>query len=200
LDWVSIGNLGQAYGAVSAIATSLALVGIAATTWLQVKQSQLSAAQAARTQQFQIFNRAWDDPLLLESIVNIKDVTERQMIRQLTFINQYIMYLRMGAKSGEISYAEVTTIAAEAFSTPSGREYWKRTRFHFHNFFIDTKSDRQFVKALDAGFAQSQNDERLAFADTSPSKDTAGHRAYWVGATALTLALTAIWRRLKRDK
>lgn len=63
-DWLLAANIGQAYGAVSAVLSGLALLGGAWSIRFQVKDHVAMRHQVARTQHFRLLELTLEDPEL----------------------------------------------------------------------------------------------------------------------------------------
>ena len=65
-DWPRLSNVGQTYGAISAMLVVIGLSGVAVTVFLQVRESRHTRVQAARTRHYDLMRMALDDPVLME--------------------------------------------------------------------------------------------------------------------------------------
>jgi hypothetical protein len=65
INWAKLGNVGQAYGTVSALLVVLGLSGVAVTMLMQVRESRHSRVQAARNRQHDLVRMAMDDPVYM---------------------------------------------------------------------------------------------------------------------------------------
>jgi uncharacterized membrane protein len=63
-DWIQLSNIGQTYGAISAILSALALGGILASLLYQARDSRIAHEQMIRTFQFELIKLELDDPSL----------------------------------------------------------------------------------------------------------------------------------------
>jgi hypothetical protein len=151
LNWPLLGDVGDAYGAVSSLLAGMALVGVAVSTTLEVRQTRLSVEQAARQMQLQIFDMAMKDDELLACI-------GPQFDKQHLFINMWIMFHRMRLEIGQGHFEEFFDIACDVFRTEPGRRYWIVAGPHFHAHFRDNPLDRRFVDALERAYAHTVPD------------------------------------------
>jgi hypothetical protein len=65
-DWSLLSDVGQAYGAASAILAALALVGVVASLVLQAREAKASREQALRALHTDLLKMAIDEPEFLE--------------------------------------------------------------------------------------------------------------------------------------
>src|SRR5207249_17958 len=63
-DWTRLGDIGQAYGAASAILAGVALIGVALSLLLQSRQHRAETISAARERHLEIVKLALKDPAL----------------------------------------------------------------------------------------------------------------------------------------
>jgi len=71
-DWPLLGNIGQAYGGVSAVLSSLALIGIAASTAIQARQQKAEHIAIVRSFQLSLYDLARENPELCWPVVAVK--------------------------------------------------------------------------------------------------------------------------------
>src|SRR5690349_1967572 len=66
INWATLSNVGQTYGAVSALLAALALSGVVVSIFFQVRESRYNRIQVARARQFDLARLAMDNPFYLE--------------------------------------------------------------------------------------------------------------------------------------
>ena len=65
VNWLELSNIGQTYGAVSALLSSLALAGVIASLLYQSRSNKNAVEQRVRTLQFDLLRMAMTDPTLM---------------------------------------------------------------------------------------------------------------------------------------
>ena len=110
--------------------------------------------------------RAWQEPLLLETIENIPP-GRTDLARQCVYLNFYFMYLRMCYRNNTVTSAEIEDLAAHSFSTPAGKFYWTRVGEHMRTHF-----EKGFTNALNVGYARAQAKPEGFFLDNPNELDT----------------------------
>jgi Family of unknown function (DUF6082) len=154
LDWVSIGNAGQAYGAASAILSALAVLGVAITVLLQFREHSASQLQILRQQQFTLIDFAAKDPFSRAPLFGfdaaiLRDLTEDQ-VRQWMFLAMVVGYARTGYLLGAFSEAILETeFFKHIFDTEVGRRWWSGSRYYMLTVAGQTKREKQFFRILD---------------------------------------------------
>jgi hypothetical protein len=73
-NWPQLSNIGQTYGAVSAMLVVVGLSGVAITVFLQIRDSRHARIQAARVRHYDITRLALDDPVLMEISRNLSSL------------------------------------------------------------------------------------------------------------------------------
>ena len=195
VDWSVASDIGQSYGAISAILAGLALLGVVGSVAMQSRQTKIQAQYSARQMHFEITREAWQNPEFLETLGNFSR-WERKNLRQHSFINIYLMYLRMGVQSGEVSLSELEEIATEIFATEPGKRYWRQAEKY-----LAIHGDRDIFEAL--ARSSRRADSEIHFHAADP--ELAGRRAasYLIAGTAasLTVALSvSTWWRKSRSR
>jgi hypothetical protein len=68
INWAQLSNIGQTYGAVSALLTAMALLGVVASLFLQARDVKNSREQAWRTFHHELIRMELDDPLYMTAL------------------------------------------------------------------------------------------------------------------------------------
>lgn len=127
-DWNVLSNIGQTYGAVSALLSSLALGGIVVSLLYQARDSQNAREQTTRSLQRELIKMVMDDPSLMTAAgapwgFNIP--FESGAIREHLYIQMWVSFLAGNYTIGELSDETVRDLAArELFCSEAGRRYW----------------------------------------------------------------------------
>ena len=162
VDWTTLSDVGQSYGAVAALLSGAALLGVVVTVSQQSRHNRASAEQAVRQMHFELMREAWEDAELLEAM-EIVPAGEQLLAKRFAYINANFMYLRTGYLSGQVTLAEVEDIAAHSFSTTAGNYFWRRIENHFRRHL-----EWEFTEAMHRGFLRSQNSPEGFFLHIHP--------------------------------
>jgi hypothetical protein len=125
-DWGRLSEIGQTYGAVSALISVVALGGVAVSLILQLRSAQLDRAHAYRSVHLQLIEMAFDNPDLLECLgfsVASTEVDRRQNL----YCNQLYLALEMGCEVGAL-HDERLRVSVREMLTGPGRRWWGETR------------------------------------------------------------------------
>ncbi|CAL9455108.1 hypothetical protein SUDANB95_02507 [Actinosynnema sp. ALI-1.44] len=153
IDWTRVGNIGQAYGGVSAVLAGLALITVTVSLVLQHRQTRTAQIQAVRTMHMELFRMAYDHPELQRCWAKSVDVPS-ELWRQRTYQNLVFMYLSTGFDVGLVSERNLHRMAGNRFTTEFGREYWRTAAPAWR---LDARKGkrRAFVDTVDAAYREA---------------------------------------------
>jgi hypothetical protein len=202
LNWVRLGDIGQAYGAVATLLAALALVGVTAAFFVQARQTRISAEQAARTIHFELVRLAIDNPDLRAVVAGYTDDEASNKVRQLFYANLWITYWRTTYR---LKYDNEKTVrlglASELFTSVEGRELWKGARAGYYAHAIDRRT-LKFCRIVDDEYAKADSSTGLPSSPAiapSPSVVRSARRAQCSAVAFLSVgAGVAIYRILIR--
>jgi hypothetical protein len=158
---LQLSNIGQTYGAVSAILSSLALGGILASLLYQARDTRNAREQTARTLQLELIRMELNDPSLMTAMGAPWDVdipSESASIREFLYVQLWVSVWGGNYDIGELPESAVRHFAAhELFRGRAGRTYWaavgqlqiansKGRRNHFFRLL-----DEEYKKAISSG-------------------------------------------------
>ncbi len=125
-------NVGQFYGTISALASSLALAGVAISLLHQARAGHTAREQAIRSLQQQLIKMQMDDPTLMTAMGapwGLPIPAESARIRDHLYIHMWTNFWAGNYVIGELNAAAVRWMArAELFSSKAGRTYWAAVR------------------------------------------------------------------------
>lgn len=128
INWLKLSNVGQTYGAVSALLSSLALVGVAVSLLYQSRDNQNAREQTTRNLQFELIRMAMGDPSLMTASGAPWDLdipSDSSSIRQFLYVQLWVSFLGGNFTIGELPESAVRHIAGhELFRSEAGRNYW----------------------------------------------------------------------------
>lgn len=125
-------NVSQFYGTISALASSLALAGVAISLLHQARAGHTAREQAIRSLQQQLIKMQMDDPTLMTAMGapwGLPIPAESARIRDHLYIHMWTNFWAGNYVIGELNAAAVRWVArAELFSSKAGRTYWAAVR------------------------------------------------------------------------
>ena len=127
-DWTQLSNIGQTYGAISAVLSALALGGVIASLLYQARDSRIAHEQMGRTFQFDLIKLELEDPNLMAAAGapwSTDLPTDFDSLRQFLYIQMWVSYMAVSYVTGEASESVIRQVAAlELFHGRAGRAYW----------------------------------------------------------------------------
>jgi Family of unknown function (DUF6082) len=127
-DWSQLSNIGQTYGAVSALVSSLALGGVIVSLLFQARDNQNAREQTTRTLQLELIKLELDDPALMTALgapwgLNLP--AESGPIREFLYVQMWVSFWGGNYTIGEMSDSNVRSLGSrELFRSEAGRTYW----------------------------------------------------------------------------
>ncbi|WP_051301112.1 DUF6082 family protein [Actinomadura rifamycini] len=202
VDWPLLSNIGQTYGAVSALLAAGALALLGFSVALQAREVRHAREQAARTAQFELMRVMLDDPVYREVVGwSARDGLAPDDFRRDLYINLLLNWWRMRWEFKDMSEAEVRYAArGDLFSGNAGRDYWRR-RGEARLSFVANRRARRFEKI----FAE-EYEAAVAAGPVGPtparSEAARGAASRRAGAAVVALGAGAVagmaWRVLAR--
>ena len=146
ISWPELSNIGQTYGAVSALLAALALVGVAASVLMQNRELRHSRWESGRARHFEIIRMALDDPLCRQ-VYGARAMPENEA-RLEGYVNLLLEYWVMLWEFGDIQEERLRTFLEELLGSKAGHVYWQKfgsVRLHE----AGTKRERTFQRIAD---------------------------------------------------
>ncbi|WP_189951826.1 DUF6082 family protein [Streptomyces alanosinicus] len=127
-DWQRIADIAQAYGAVSALLSALAVVGVAASLVLQAREAKAARVQTTRVLHIELTKMAMEKPEFLDCWGGPDSTRTVLLRRQHMYINLVVSHWEMSFEVGEITEQWLAAAADEIFAGEIGRSFWARSR------------------------------------------------------------------------
>ncbi|MFC9848805.1 DUF6082 family protein [Streptomyces sp. NPDC060223] len=127
-DWQRVGNVAQAYGAVSALIAGLALAGIGASLVFQARESKANREQGMRTAHTELIRMAMTDPSLMACWGRLDANTSEVARRQHLYLNLVLSHWEMMYELGALTDSQLRQAAESIFRAAPGRAFWAASR------------------------------------------------------------------------
>ncbi|MGC4887221.1 DUF6082 family protein [Micromonospora sp. DT227] len=127
-DWPLLGNVGQAYGAASAILAALALIGVVVSLIVQAREAKAAREQALRALHTDLLKMAIDDPGLLECWGPIEESTDLRWFRKHVYSNLIVTHWQLMWEVDALSEPHLEVLADQFFAGAAGRRFWAEAR------------------------------------------------------------------------
>jgi len=127
-NWLQLSYIGQTYGAVSALLSSLALAGVVVSLLFHARDSQNAREQTTRTLQLELIRMQLEDPALMTAMGapwGLDIPPENAPIREHLYVQMWVSFWAGNYTIGELPESAVRGLAEhELFRSRAGRNYW----------------------------------------------------------------------------
>ena len=137
---------------ISALISSIALVGVAISLLLQARQVKISRLQAVRAAQLELMKMALDNPAMAADALGISDP---DLYVKQVFLNWHIMYLQLGFEVDVFSPGVIQQTAAGLFEGRAAREWWEWNRRSYGTSPMPRRV-KQFFEIVDEEFQRHE--------------------------------------------
>ncbi len=167
-NWSDVGNIGQAYGAISALLSGIAVGGVALSLLMQAHQTRIDQARGMRVSQLELMKVLLEDPSL-RPVSPIANAYPGPAWRKSIYLNLMFKYLEMGYEIGYFSETSIRTHTTNYFQIEHAREWWGRARDDYRPD-AHSRRLRRFLRIVDEQYAKAVA-ERAAFGETGEIPD-----------------------------
>lgn len=190
-DWGRLSDIGQTYGAVSAIVAAVALLGVAVSLVIQSREASAARKNARRAHHVELMRMAMDDPRYMECWgPYLTDSFEAE--GQYTYVNLVVAHWYSEYQVGEMSDALLRATAASVFSSAPGRHYWRTAGTFWRDNYSGRKAKR-FYQVLN----DTYGDAITKPPSTAPAVPSSGDRS-WVPVLTAVVAGVVVVRAVRR--
>jgi Family of unknown function (DUF6082) len=188
-------NVGEAYGAPSALLAGVAMIGVTAALVFQIRQFKTGQAIEMRKMQIDLMRMVMDDPALRPTSPNYPDLSTEER-RRAIYSNLMFKYLELGYEIGYVSRESLELELSEQFRIDEIGEMWRKARRQFAAS-ASNRGQRDFVDIADRSLAAASAGAPVAAlvpGDASDGRDVRWRHRRWffagifVGACAVTLS------------
>jgi hypothetical protein len=153
VDWEWLSNIGQTYGAVSAIVAAIALLGVMVSLLIQGREVQQARKNARRGHHVELMRMAMDDPRYMEVWGPYLTDTFADE-GQYTYVNLVVAYWFSEYEIGQMSDARLRSTAAGVFVSVPGRHYWRSTGTFWRDNYSGRRAKR-FHRVLEETYQEA---------------------------------------------
>ncbi|MGA2825135.1 MAG: DUF6082 family protein [Streptosporangiaceae bacterium] len=168
ISWSNLANVGQTYGAASAILSAIALIGIALSFTLQLRQSRTERIRLVRDRRIQLLETVIDAPHLYGPVIGMSEEVTADQERRNLFTSMWVDYSRMGYELGILTEAMLRgEILPGLFRNEAGRQWWNAASHTWTEDQMLTRRDRRFIRIVKEEYVVAQARGKKADADPS---------------------------------
>ncbi|MET7332622.1 DUF6082 family protein [Nonomuraea sp. NPDC005650] len=181
--WQQLSDIGQTYGAASAVLSAFALVAIGLSLFLQAREMRFSRQDAERSHHFQLMQLLIENPALSREL----GISGTRLDSQVhIYLNLLLSYWEMLFLTGEMPEPVLVEYArANVFNVQAGTRFWEGTREH-RRLVAKSRQAERFVSVIDLAWRQSLEDRPAE----TPSRGSSP-RPIAVGAAAAVAVVGA---------
>jgi hypothetical protein len=159
INWAQLSNIGQTYGAVSALIAGIALAAVAISLFLQARSLTLSRMQMMRTFHSDLIKFSIENSKLLPSWGFAREPGSTiEDIQRTGFVNILAAFWITSYRTGTINADELRENFSTAFNGETGRRWWIDSKKNWTKNAKDRRSrhavtiiEEEFRKAEDVG-------------------------------------------------
>ncbi|MGW4420880.1 DUF6082 family protein [Streptosporangium sp. NPDC004631] len=147
-DWNRLSDIGQTYGAASAVLAVFALMGVTASLILQARENKANREQTLRALHGDLMRMAMEDPVYRAcwGAFFTSENPDRQ--RAHMYVNMIVNHWLMMWELRAITEAHLRAVSAVVLSGPVGWRFWTDTRKR-RTLSAGTRRERRFNHILD---------------------------------------------------
>jgi hypothetical protein len=149
VPWTRLSEIGQTYGAISAVLSALALGGVAVSLFIQARQARASEIQAVRGYHLELVRLQLDDLPTYLPCWGPLDLPGATAQRRHIYTNLMFAYGSMGYGVGEISEPLLRNMLAGMFRGEFARRYWVAARGAWVASAAERRRGHRFVAIVD---------------------------------------------------
>ncbi|MFI9593703.1 DUF6082 family protein [Nonomuraea sp. NPDC052265] len=191
-DWSVLGDIGQTYGAASAILAVLALIGVAFSLVLQAREAKSAREQALRTLHGDLMKMAMDDPVYRACWGAFFASGDEEGQRAHLYVNMILNHWLLMWELRSITEAHLREVAATVLAGPIGGGFWRQVRA-LRMTSAGSRRERRFNLIIDDVYSEVTEGGAAAPVVAAPRRG--GSVAVRVG---VVLALVVVVRRILR--
>lgn len=155
LDWVKLGNVGQAYGAISAVISGVALAGVTLSLFLQVRDFNLSRMQVMRIHHTDLMRFSIENPSFISSWgFRPAPDSDLERVRRMGFTNMIAGFWKDNYETRMLDDGELHFNFSQLFQGEVGREYWINSRLAWAEA-ARTRRSRRFMRIAEEEYGKA---------------------------------------------
>ncbi|MGN9913619.1 DUF6082 family protein [Phytohabitans sp. LJ34] len=148
-EWERLSAVGEAYGGVAPVFSSVALVAVAVSLLLQWRQSRVALLYSNRMQQLELAKLSLDNTEFL--YVEGADVMNDPDVKYKVYANLMVAFWATAWDLRRVDSVNLRRGAARLFESEVAREWWPGSRLSYAR----TRRGKKFVDLLDEEYASA---------------------------------------------
>ena len=150
VNWSKLSEIGQTYGAASAILSGFALLGVSFSLLIQRRQTRAESIGIVRERHMELTRMILNDPDIYGPVVGMSLSHDADGRRRSLFATMWINYAWMSYQLGVLPETALRDeLLAGAFDSGFTRDWWNAARPDWIHYSGDKRRDRQFIRIMD---------------------------------------------------
>ena len=155
INWAELSNVGQTYGAASAILSAIALLGVSLSLLVQARQARTERVRITRERHMELLQIILEDPGTYYPVTAGEQHSTIDT-KQLMFSNILISYARVGFVTGVLSKEDVRAdILQPAFAGEPMKKWWAGARKGLDGRIVEDRRERRFIQLVDEEYLKA---------------------------------------------
>jgi uncharacterized protein DUF6082 len=176
VPWSRLSDVGQTYGAASALLTGLALLGVVGSMVFQARAIQITRTQAVREQHSHLIEMALSDPVYQRAWGGLYDRYDGfDKYRQHGYLNLIVSFWQDHYMLGETKDDQMRSMFAGLFRGEAGRNFWVETR-DMRMQSLPSRRDKRFYYLMESEYQKAIAEGPPAIAALPASQEVPGHQ------------------------
>jgi hypothetical protein len=153
VDWNRLSNIGETYGAVSAVIAAVALLGVMISLFIQAREIKEARKNTRRALHVELMRMAMDEPGYMECwgpYLTESFTGERQY----TYVNLVVAHWFSEYEVGEMSDTLLRATASSVFMSVPGRHYWQGSGTFWRDNYSGRRA-RRFYRVLEETYQEA---------------------------------------------
>ena len=184
-NWNWLSEVGQTYGAASALLAMFALVGVAVSLVLQAREAKSAREQTLRSLHGELMRMAMEDPLYRACWGAFFTSDDPDAQRAHMYVNQIVNHWLTMWELRSITEPHLREVAQTVLAGPYGQKYWSEVR-ELRMTSASTRRERRFYRIPDEEYERAR---RSAPSQSPPQPPKASERP---GGTSISAGLGGV--------
>lgn len=155
INWTELSNIGQTYGAASAVLSAIALLGVSLALLVQARQARTERIRITRERQIELLRVVLEDPDIYFPVVGVSKQPAIDA-KRFIFSNMWLNYARLGFHTGVLSEVDLREdILGPSFAGEPMRKWWAGARKYYEDRIVEDRKERRFMQIVDEEYRKA---------------------------------------------
>lgn len=158
INWQQLSNVGQTYGASSAILSGIALIGVAFSLLIQNRQAKTERVRIVHDRHMEILQLTMSDPETYGPVagMRINSTSDLERSRASLIALMWMNYARMGYQAEVLTESSLRKeFFPEMFQSEFTRTWWNSVRAYWLSSSLPDRRARKFVEIANAEYCKA---------------------------------------------